>query len=110
MKGIICILTICLTLKAASFSGNDYVPNSDTAIRIAEAIWLPIYGQTIYKRRPFKAVLVGDSAWFVTGSLPKSGYSINDVGDTVFIAVRGGVPCALINKKSGCIIKVYHSK
>jgi hypothetical protein len=110
MKGIICVLTICLTLKAASFSNSDYVPNSETAIKIAEAIWLPIYGQAIYKKTPFKSSLVGDSVWFVTGSLPKSGYTINESGDTVFIAVRGGVPCALINKKSGCVIRVYHTK
>lgn len=111
MKGIICLLTICFALKAESFSKNDYVPNSDTAIKIAEAVWLPIYGQAIYKKTPFKASLVGDSVWFVSGSLPKSNYNINDAGDTVSItATFGGVPCALIDKKSGCIIKVYHSK
>lgn len=110
MRTIIFLLTLSFTLKAEIFSKFDYVPNSDTAIRIAEAIWLPIYGQAIYKRKPFKATLVGDSIWYVTGSLQKSGYHINESGDTIFQAVRGGVPCALIDKKSGCVIKVYHSK
>ena len=29
---------------------HDYVPNKNTAIKIAEAIWLPIYGESIYRK------------------------------------------------------------
>lgn len=47
------------------------VPNEETAMRIAEAVWLPIYGSLIYGSRPFKARLVDDSIWVVEGTLPE---------------------------------------
>jgi hypothetical protein len=28
----------------------NYVPNEETAIKIAEAVWLPIYGEDIYNK------------------------------------------------------------
>lgn len=34
---------------------EGYVPNKETAIKIAEAIWLPIYGNKIYNSKPFRA-------------------------------------------------------
>ncbi len=48
---------------------RGFVPDSATAIRIAEAIWIPIYGQAqIENERPFTATLK-DDVWTVTGSL-----------------------------------------
>ena len=35
-----------------------FVPNSETAIKIAEAVWFPIYGNDIYDKKPFVAKLV----------------------------------------------------
>jgi len=72
------------------------VPNEETAIRIAEAVWLPIYGDLIYDSRLFKARLVDDSIWVVYGTLPK-GYA-------------GGIPYAEISKSDGKILKVSHGK
>lgn len=73
-----------------------YVPNSESAITIAIAVWRPIYGrENIARKAPFKAILKGN-IWFVSGSLPK-GYV-------------GGVPIMEINKMSGEIIRVSHSK
>ena len=74
---------------------EGYVPNAETAVKIAEAVWLPIYGKKIYKEKPFKAILK-DETWFVTGSLPKGSL--------------GGVAEAEISKDNGCIIKISHSK
>ena len=47
------------------------VPDKETAIKIAESIWYPIYGSQIYTEQPFVAELEGDTVWIVRGSLPK---------------------------------------
>ncbi len=49
---------------------KDYVPDETTAIKIAEAVWLPIYGESIYVNRPFVATLE-KGIWLVTGTLPE---------------------------------------
>ena len=79
------------------YSGADYVPNEETAIKIAEAIWYPIYGAKIEKSKPYKAHLVYDNkVWVVEGTLEKGR--------------RGGVPYIEINKKDCRILKVTHGK
>jgi Clp amino terminal domain, pathogenicity island component/NTF2 fold immunity protein len=46
------------------------VPNAETAIRIAEAVWSPIFGDGIVKsQRPFHAELMNET-WTVRGSRP----------------------------------------
>jgi|RhiMetdeSRZDD1v2_1073273.scaffolds.fasta_scaffold62693_3 NTF2 fold immunity protein/Clp amino terminal domain, pathogenicity island component len=46
------------------------VPNAETAIRIAEAVWSPIFGDEIVKnQRPFHAELVNET-WTVRGTRP----------------------------------------
>src|ERR1017187_8441827 len=64
----------CLFLAAASF-GQDaipkkgYVPDSATAVRIAEAVLIPGYGQDkIESQRPFTAKLK-DDVWTVYGTV-----------------------------------------
>ena len=53
---------------------NGYVPDAKTAIRIAVAVWSPIYGEKqIQSQKPYKAKLK-NGIWFVEGSLPK-GYN-----------------------------------
>ena len=47
------------------------VPDKETAIKIAESVWYPIYGSQIYNEQPFTAELEGDTVWVVRGSLPK---------------------------------------
>lgn len=71
------------------------VPDAATAVRIAEAVWLPIYGKGIYEKRPFVAKLKGD-VWVVSGTLPK---------DTL-----GGVPEAHIAKRDARVLKVVHGQ
>jgi NTF2 fold immunity protein len=44
---------------------DGYVPNKDVAIKIAVAVWEPIYGEeTIAQEKPFRAKLV-DGVWTV---------------------------------------------
>ena len=75
---------------------NGYVPNEETAIAIAVAVWTPIYGKaTIAGEKPYKATLK-NGVWIVTGSLPE-GYV-------------GGTAEASISRDTGCILRVIHSK
>ena len=75
---------------------NVIVPDAKTAISIAEAIWIPLYGKKeIMKEKPFRAVLT-NSVWIVRGFLP-NGY-------------RGGVAIAEISKETGCVLRVLHEK
>lgn len=73
-----------------------YVPNRSTAIKITEAILLPIYGEKIYDEKPFTTKLQGDSIWIVTGSLKEG--------------VDGGVASVKIKVKNGEILEVSHGK
>lgn len=74
---------------------KDLVPDSTTAIKIAEAIWLPIYGEKVLREKPYNAELK-DSTWLVYGTLP-----LNSLGGVAFIEIR----------KTDCkILKVWHEK
>ena len=75
---------------------GGYVPDEATAIAIAKAIWIPIYGkEKIESEAPFVATLK-ENAWHVQGTLPK-GY-------------RGGTAEAVISKRDGKILRVIHGK
>ncbi|MDD4969563.1 MAG: NTF2 fold immunity protein [Paludibacter sp.] len=84
-------------LKAQSgyIPKDGFVPDKITAIRIAIAVWLPIYGDAIYKEKPFDAVLK-NGIWIVEGSLPKG--------------FLGGVAVIKIQKKDGKVLSVFHGK
>lgn len=105
-----------LTVMFILVSGKspDYkmqlVPNEVTAIKIAEAVWLPIYGLNIYDKMPFIANLQGDTVWHVKGTLKPSGWSVDKQGDSVLTITTGGVPHIRLRKDNGCIIDVYHSR
>ena len=69
-----------------------FVPDSITAIRIAEAVWIPIYGEDqIRRQRPFHARLA-NNVWTVIGSLPRGWV--------------GGVALAEISKRDARILRV----
>ena len=71
------------------------VPDDVTAIKIAEAVWLPIYGAAIYDKKPFTAKLKGNT-WIVEGTLPKN--------------MLGGVPIAEISRVDGRVTRVSHGQ
>ena len=81
----------------SSAPANGFVPNAETAIRIAEAVWIPIYGEKLIEsEKPFKATLRGD-VWMVTGAdLPEGSV--------------GGVAEAHISKRDGRILRVTHGQ
>ncbi len=72
------------------------MPDAATAIKIAEAVWTPIYGEEKLKReRPFTAQLV-KGVWIVQGTLPEGWL--------------GGTAYAEISKETGCVLNVTHFK
>lgn len=78
---------------------NDLVPNKETAIKIAEAIWFPIYGKKIYNEKPFTAELTNSGIWIVKGTL-------KDLN----LGAKGGVAYIEIQKSDCKILKIHHGK
>ena len=94
------LVSIC-SAHGQSFKPEEgYVPDAKTAIRIALAVWEPIYGiEKIKNQAPYKAEL-RNQVWFVTGSLE----------DECGRPMVGGVAEAEISKKDGRILSVIHGK
>ncbi len=67
-----CQLTCFLACGKKAKDGpqvHGLVPNQETAIKIAEAVWLPIYGKGIYDEEPFEAKLTERGDWLVLGAV-----------------------------------------
>ena len=95
---ITCSLTLALAAepKHTYMPAAGYIPDEATAIKIAVAVWEPIYGAAqIAGEKPYHATL-RDGVWTVTGSLPK--------------LTPGGVAIAEISKEDGRVIRVSHGK
>lgn len=56
---------------------DGIVPNAETAAKIAEAIWVSIFGDKIYEQRPYHVTLYKDSIWIVNGNVPAGWYGEN---------------------------------
>jgi hypothetical protein len=100
MRALILIVLSTVIIIFSSMQINEdqelnYVPNDTTAIKIAEAVWLPIYGKRIYSCKPFKAKLIDSITWEVSGTLH---------------ADKGGCPHIELRKSDGKILSVYHGK
>lgn len=79
-----------------AYRPQGYVPDAETAIRIAEEVWFPMFGKdTIEKQKPYKVSLV-DGFWFVEGTLPD-----NALGGTVHIS---------ISQDDGTVLRAYHTR
>lgn len=75
---------------------NGLVPDANTAVIIAEAVLIPIYGKKqIENEKPFHAALQKDR-WIVEGTLHKE-----KVGGTSHVEV---------SKDNGAILRIAHSK
>jgi hypothetical protein len=69
MVSLLCILVAPLAVPQGNPPKNAYVPDSRTAVRVAEAVLVPVYGEdTVKKERPFTAKLKGD-VWTVEGTM-----------------------------------------
>lgn len=99
MKAILAffIITLCSSffIQKGTDKSLNYVPTEEVAVKIAEAIWLPIYGEKILKYKPYKATLKDKKVWIVTGTLSKG---------------LGGTPYIEIQKSDCKILVVTHGK
>jgi NTF2 fold immunity protein len=105
-----CVLTLtvlAMTLVAGhsqtqpgSVNPKDgFVPNADVAVKIAEAVLIPVYSEKkILSERPFTAKLQGD-VWTVEGAL----HCPNGAKDCF-----GGTAVVKISKSSGQILHMTH--
>lgn len=100
---VISPLTVCADeIKKHNYKPKQgYVPNKATAIKIAVAVWIPIYGKKHIKgEKPYNTILK-NGVWHVSGSFPKA----TNGGIRV-----GGVAVAEIAKNDGHIIRISHGK
>lgn len=82
--------------KHNSIPKSGVIPDKATAIKVAIAVWEPIYGaEQIAKEKPYRATLA-NGTWTVQGSLPKGWV--------------GGVVLAEISKADGRILRISHGK
>ncbi len=106
-KVILLVFVYCLTFPVFSqdeeeFIGyipsEGFVPNAETAISIAIAVWKPVYGQIIKGPNNYEASLKND-VWIVTEKV-KLGFFSSSKGEAYME----------IDKKSGQILKMYFTK
>ena len=94
--GFLSLSSGCISQKYSAVPDRGFVPDKETAIRIAEAVLIPIYGKdTIDSERPFSASLE-NGRWVVEGALPKG--------------MLGGVAVVEISRANGAILRVSHGK
>ena len=86
-------LTLTYPREENVYPRNGYVSNEETAAKIAEAVWLSIYGERIYNQRPYNVNLFKDSIWIVNGYVP-----LGTHGENAYIEIR---------KKDGRILRVF---
>lgn len=79
---------------------GGYVPDAQTAAKIAEAISLPVYGDNIYNQQPFKVTLEADSIWHIKGTF----------NDSLFGYKAGRVVHVKIRKADAKVLYVMHGK
>ena len=106
MKTFLRVLTaaIVLTGTTVAYCGSQsshpkagFVPDAKTAIAVAEAVLIPIYGEKqIVAERPFTATVHG-GVWTVRGTPVQS-------------TQNGGAAEIEISEQSGCILRVTHGK
>ncbi len=102
MKKLMLIIfaVACLTLFSfalITFSASQappdegFVPDGKTAVKVAESVLLPVFGNDIYHHQPFKAELIKGKYWKVYGTC--NGQDRN-------------CPFVLIQRKNCMIIKI----
>jgi len=101
----------CSVLLASKLAGqgyqppSGYVPDSTTAVKIAEAVLAPVYGEKhIESERPFTATLK-NGVWTVTGTL----HCPDGKGGTTMVC-DGGVAEVRISKDDARISFMSHGK
>lgn len=80
----------------ASLPSQGVVPDEVTAVKIAEAVFPPIFGdEEVSRYKPYHATLK-DGVWTVYGTLKPN--------------ARGGTPMMKIQKYDGKVVEIWHSQ
>jgi hypothetical protein len=99
------VLSFAITLSVLGQTPPK-VPDSSTAIRLAETALVKVYGKkTIDAERPFTASL-SDGIWHVSGTL----YCQDEKGNRITNACVGGVAMADIRQRDGRVLRTSHTK
>jgi hypothetical protein len=109
---ILTLLCGCLILLTATIAQSyrpkaGFVPDSATAIKIAEAVLIPVYSEEkIVAERPFSAELKGD-VWTVTGTLRCTDEQGKPVPSDY---CHGGVATVRLSRIDGRVLFMIHGK
>lgn len=92
---------------AASYvPAGGYVPSESVAVKIAEAVLIPVYGEKqIASERPFHATLT-DNVWTVKGTL----YCSDGKGGMTSNSCLGGTAVVKLSKADARILFMMHYK
>lgn len=109
MRTALTLLIGCLLLwfkPAASQSLPKFVvPNAETAVKIGEAVLIPVYGKKkVEAEEPFKAKLTA-GVWVVSGTL-----HCPDGHGGITTSCLGGVAVVQISKEDGRVLSMGHYK
>jgi NTF2 fold immunity protein len=99
-----CTVLLALELAGQGYKpASGYVPDSKTAVKIAEAVLTPVYGEKqIESERPFTATLK-NGVWTVTGTL-----RCPDGKGGTTTSCDGGVAELQISKNDARILYMSH--
>ena len=101
---ILAAATLCQTPTGYTPKAG-FVPDSKTAVAVAEAVLIPVYGkEQIEKERPFTATLKHD-VWTIGGTL-----NYFDAKGAKATDCDGGVAVVKISKSDGRILYMLHGK
>ena len=114
---------IVVLSKAEQFSGRisykkshsiekDVVPQKDLAVKMALLLLESIYGKDIYEEKPYRVALL-DSVWVVETSLMSPVNIDNSLVEPdmeLETIICGGVGHVEINKHTGEVYSIYHTK
>jgi hypothetical protein len=106
LASVLLLTTGALSQSVAGYKpAAGFVPDSKTAIAIAEAVLIPVYGkEQIESERPFHAGLK-DGVWTVGGTLRcpdgKGGFTTD---------CDGGVAVLRLSKRDGRVLYMMHSE
>lgn len=88
-----------LNIQESMRSYKDYIPDIETAEKIAETVWLKMYGPGILLQKPYTGKLE-NGIWHIEGN---ADYLIKN-------KMLGGVAYIQIRKTDGKILDVFHTK
>ena len=83
-------------LKQKEYPKDGFIRDSETAVKIAEIYCYNEFGASIYKEKPFIAVLIDNKVWRVSGVLPPNCF--------------GGVFNIELQKSDGKVLFIGHGK